>query len=191
MNRVSAPGMPSIDRLEPVVRSRSITASKCISKLAWSLPPSESPNPHDHGLLVYLETRLIMACKAAPLWPPSAFPISLDYNLRVHFQLYSFTASRCICKRAQSHPPSEPPYSSDCGLQVCMITASKCNSKLVPSWPRSVSVSSLEHDFLAHHQLLSSTTYRHWRYALYRWVTIYIHRCKYKLTTWVLKIAER
>jgi len=52
MNRASAPGTPSIDRLQVLVQSRSIIASKCISELAPSWPPSVSPNSLDHSLQV-------------------------------------------------------------------------------------------------------------------------------------------
>jgi len=58
-NTVSAPGAPSIDCPQVLVQSCSITASKCISKLARLRPPSS----HDHGLQVHLQTRSIMASK--------------------------------------------------------------------------------------------------------------------------------
>jgi len=47
-----SPGTPSIDRLQVLVQSSSITASKCISKLAQSRPPRASPNSLNHGLRV-------------------------------------------------------------------------------------------------------------------------------------------
>jgi len=45
------------------LQTRSIVASKCISKLARSRPPSASPNSLDHCLKVHLKTRSITASK--------------------------------------------------------------------------------------------------------------------------------
>jgi len=61
-----------IDPLYVVLQSRSIIIpSKCILKLAWSQPPSESLNWHNHGLQV----RTIMASKCISkltvAWLPS------------------------------------------------------------------------------------------------------------------------
>ena len=120
MNRVSAPIAPpsqttaylpnyrhEIDRLLVLLQCRSIMASKCISKLARSQPPSvsltgtitpskcisklarlRSPNTLDHGIQVNLPTRSITASqcisKLARLWSPSESPNSLDYGLGVH-----------------------------------------------------------------------------------------------------------
>jgi len=72
-----------IDLLQVLLQSRSITASKCISKLAQSEPPS--------GI-----------SKHARLRPPTASPNSHNYGLQVPM----FTASKCISHRAQSQPPS-------------------------------------------------------------------------------------
>jgi len=44
MERVSAPSTPPIDYLQVLLQSCSIMASKCISKLARSQPPSAYPN---------------------------------------------------------------------------------------------------------------------------------------------------
>jgi len=52
-NTVSAPGAPSIDRLQVLVQSHLITPSKCISKLPRILPPSASLNSLDHSLQVH------------------------------------------------------------------------------------------------------------------------------------------
>jgi len=49
-----SPGAPSIDRLQVLVQSRSITACKWISKYTRLLPPSASPKSLDQGLGVYL-----------------------------------------------------------------------------------------------------------------------------------------
>jgi len=71
-------------------------ASKCISKLAWSQPPSASPNSLDHGGQVHLQNHSITALKCiaklARLRPPS----SHDDGLQVHLQTCSITASKCI-----------------------------------------------------------------------------------------------
>jgi len=45
------------------LQTRSIAASKCISKLARSRPKSASPNSLDHALKVHLSTRSITASK--------------------------------------------------------------------------------------------------------------------------------
>jgi len=84
----------------------SVSASKCISKLARSQAPSGSPDPLDYGLQV----RTIMASKCistlAPSWPPSASLSSLDLSLQVHIQTRSFTASKCISEFTRSTSPS-------------------------------------------------------------------------------------
>jgi hypothetical protein len=106
MNRVSSPGAPSIDRLQVLVQSRSITASKCISELARLRPPSS----HEHGLQVHLQTRSITASKCISEFTrstsPSASLSSLDLSLQVHIQTRSITASKCISEFTRSTSPS-------------------------------------------------------------------------------------
>jgi len=103
MNRVSSPGALSIDHLQVLVQSRSITASK----LARSWPPSGiTPNSLDHSLQVYLRTGSITASKFARAWPPSASLSSLDLSLQVHIQTCSITASKCISEFTRSTSPS-------------------------------------------------------------------------------------
>jgi len=137
MNRVSAPIAPpfwtyclQIDRLlstPPIPlghglqvhpQTRSIMASKCISKLARSQASSASPKLLDHGF----QTRSITASKCisnnARSWPPSASPNSLDHSLQVHPQTRSIAASKWISKLARSRPPSASPKSLDYGLGV-------------------------------------------------------------------------
>jgi len=113
-----SPGTPSIDRLQALIQSHSITDSKCISKLAWSRPPSESPDWLDYGLQV----RTIMASncisKHARSPPPSASPNLLDHNLRVHLQVHPKTASKCISKYARLPSPSASPNSLVHSLRV-------------------------------------------------------------------------
>jgi len=188
MNRVWSPGAPSIDRLQVLVQSRLITASKCISTLALSWPPSVSPNSldyglqvrtikaskcisklarsrlpslHNHGLHVaYLQTRTIMA--------PGVSPNRLDYGIQVCTRM----ASKCFFKLPAPPSQSASLSSLDHGLQVYLwihsITASKCISKLTRSQPRSISLSSLDPHFRAHLKLLSSTACSRSRYSVCR-----------------------
>ena len=93
--------------LQVHLQTRSIAASKCISKLTQSLPPSASRNSLNRGLQVHLQTRLITASKFTRSWPPSA-----------DLQTRSIVASKCISKLARSRPPSASPISLDHGLQV-------------------------------------------------------------------------
>jgi len=114
MNWVCAPVVPpsrtyhfQIDRLLVLLQSRSIMASKRISKLPRWRPPSASPKSLDYSLQV----RTIMASnwisELARSWPPSASRNSHDHGLQVRTN----TAS----KFARSRPPSAPPYSLDHG----------------------------------------------------------------------------
>jgi len=135
-----SPGAPSIDRLQLLVQSRSITTSKCIFKLARSRPPSAFPNSLDHGLQVYLQTSSIMASKCISKLARSRPP-------QVHLQIRSITISQCISKFTRSRPPSVSLNSLDHGLGVYLwvhsTSASKCISKLAQSRPPSASLSSL------------------------------------------------
>jgi len=193
-------GAPSIDRLQVLVQTRLITASKFISKLARSRPPSVSPDSIDHGLQVHLWVHSISASqcisKLARSWPPSASLNYLHLGLPVHLQTRLITASKCISKLARSGAPSVSPdslnyslkgrtimaskcvspTSLDHGLQVYLqipsITASKCLSKVARSRPRSISLSSPDRHFQAHLELLSSTAYSQSIYSVCRWVAI-------------------
>jgi len=160
-------------------------ASKCISRLARLRHASL----HDHGLQVHI-TRL------ARSRPPSVSPNSLDYRLQVYLQTRSITACKCISRLARSRPPSVSPDSLDYGLQArtimaskCIsphsldhgllvylqtppITAPKCISNVALSWPRSISLSSLDRHFQAHLELLSCTACSQSRYSVCRWVAI-------------------
>jgi len=154
---------------QPAVRLLS-TSSMYSSNLAWSLPPTDSPNSLDHGLQVHLSVTWS--------WPPNALPDSLDHgfqvhlwvqldpNLQVHYQSRSMTASNCIfefnlilpskyisefnsitaCKFARSWHLGAPPNLLDHGLQVHpwvhLIKASQCISKLTGSRPPSASLCS-------------------------------------------------
>ena len=97
------------------LQTSSISASKCISQLPRSRPPSAS---------------LSSTCSR----PPSASPNSLDYGLQVHLWVHSIMASQCIAKLAPSRPRSASLSYS--------ISASRCISKLARSRPPSASLSS-------------------------------------------------
>ena len=84
-----------IDRLEVLVQSRLIMASKCISKLARSKPSSVSPNSHDYGLQVCRITATKSISKLAHVRPRR----SHDHRLHTH----STTASECITQFTRSH----------------------------------------------------------------------------------------
>jgi hypothetical protein len=154
MNSVSAPGAPSIASLHVLGQPCSITASKCVSKIIRSRPPSS----HDPGLPSAsvnlpnhsLQVHKIMAKKCISnlvrSGPQSASPSSRDHGL----QTRSITTSKlapsslptCICNLAQTRPPSSHHH----GLQVCIqtrsITASRCISEFTAlsfsSAPRTV-----------------------------------------------------
>jgi len=130
---VSALGAPCIDSHQVLIQSRSITASKIISKPTRSQPPSVSPNSRDYGLQV----SMIMASKCIS-------PNSLNHDLEMHLQTRSIMASKIISKPTRSQPPSVSPNSPDYGLQVSMIMASKC-----------ISPNSLNHDLEMHLQTRS------------------------------------
>jgi len=138
MNRVSSLGAPSIDRLQVLVQSRSITASKCISKLARSRPPSVSTNSLQHGLQVHLSS-------------------TLDLGLPVHVQTRAIAASECISKLAPLRPPSSHSQDLQVHLLTRSITASKCISKLARLRSRSASLSSLNQRLQVYLQIRSVT----------------------------------
>jgi len=114
MNRVSAPGRPSMDRLQVLLQFCLTVSSKCISLLSRSRPPSAAPNSLKHGFQVYLPTPSIMASncisRITRLQPPS----SHDRRLQVHLKPRSIMASMF----ASSWPPSASPKSLDHDLRV-------------------------------------------------------------------------
>jgi hypothetical protein len=129
--------------------TRSITASKCISKPARS--PSQSS--HNDGL-------------------PSASPNSLDLSLQVYLHTHLIMACKCISELARSHTPSVSRNSLDYDFEVHSITASKYLSKLAQSQPWSVSLSSIDHHFQVNLELLSSTACSQSSHTVCRWVAI-------------------
>jgi len=147
MKRVSAPVAPPSrnyrlhrGRLPFLLQLHLITASNCISKLAWSQPPSVSINSHDYGLQVCMITASRCISKLARSRPPSASPISLDHSIQVYLKTRTLTAS----KFAQSRPPSASPNPLGPVLQVHLsvhsVSVSKCISK--NAWLRPPSTSS-------------------------------------------------
>ena len=122
INQLSAPGVPSIDRLQVHFQSSSIT-----------------------DLKVYLQTLTNTASRFARSWPPSASANSLDYGLQVYVQICSIMASKCISKLARSPTPSSHDHGPQVHLQTCSITASKCISKYPWLPSPSASLNSLDH----------------------------------------------
>jgi len=78
-------------------------ASRCISKLARSQPPSVSPNSHDYGVQVCTVTASKCISKLAQSRPPSVSPNSLAHGLRVHLQTRSITACKCTCNTSKKY----------------------------------------------------------------------------------------
>jgi hypothetical protein len=138
MNTVSTPVPPpsrtyrlQIDHLLVLVQSRSIMASRCISKLARSRPPSASPHSLNRGLQLHLQSRSTTASKLAGSWPPSASPNSLDQGLQLNLLTRSITASKCISKRALLRPASSHDHGLQAHLPPRSMTASECISEFI------------------------------------------------------------
>jgi len=157
MNWVWAPGVPSIVHLQVLVQYRSTMASKDISKLPWSRPPTVSPNSLHYSLQV--RTIINSKCISKLVWlrPASTSPNTLNYGLQVSMiiaptgilpkllnhtlHVYLWTRSITASKLAWGWPPNA--Y-----LQPRSITASKCIAKLAWLCPPS----SHEHGLQAHLQ---------------------------------------
>jgi len=133
MNRVSAPGVPSIKRLSVIIQTRLITASM----FTRSLAPITSTNSLNEDLQVHT----IMASKCISIFAPSrcgsAFLSSLDHCLPKYLQLHSITTS----EYARSCPPSTYLISHNYVLQTCTIMA----YKFATSWPSDVSLNTLDY----------------------------------------------
>jgi len=106
MNRVSSPGAPSIDRLQVLVQSCSITDSNWISKLTRSRPPSVTPNSLDSGMQVRTSMASKCTSKLARSRSQSASPCSLSRGLQLYHQIHLITASKWNSKLARSRPQS-------------------------------------------------------------------------------------
>jgi len=127
MNRVIAPGASPFNLLQVLLQSRSIMASKCISKL----PRSWHPSLHDHGIEMHHKTRSITASKSARSWSGNASPIILDYGLQVHLWVHSISASKCISKLTRLWPASESLSSLYLCLPVHLQTSLNTSSKSI------------------------------------------------------------
>jgi len=162
----------------------SITALKFISKLAPSLPQSESLWWLDHGHQLFITTDLVTASKFAQSWPSSASPTHL------------IMAAGSISKFTWSWPRSVLTNSLNYCLQVDMIMAlqrhlqtsltmaskfawfmpaSAFPNDFSPQSP-STCISLLHHHLQVHSESLWSTNCSQSRYAMCRWLAIYIHR---------------
>jgi len=148
MNRVSAPGAPSINRLQVLAHSRLSTATRCLSKLAWSWPPSASPDSLNHHLHMFLQTPLITACKFVRSSPPSASPKWLYYSVQVRMII----ASECVSPHSLNIALKVRTImaSASAYLHTRSIMASKCISKLARLPPWSASPISLHHHLAVH-----------------------------------------
>jgi len=107
--------------LQVHLQTRSITASKCISKLARLLPASS----HEHRLQVHLQARsiTILECisKFTRSLHPSVSPNMLGYRLQVHLQTHSITASEYISEFTWSSFPGAPQIALKHRLQPVQI----------------------------------------------------------------------
>jgi hypothetical protein len=138
---LSQAASPSPNSLDYGLQTRSITASKCISKLTQLWHPSS----HNHCLHVHLHT--------------------LDYWLQVLLLTRSIMACKCISKlgwsQLSSVSPNRPNYSLQVHLQTCSITASNWIAKLTPSRPPSASPNSLDHSPGVYPWVHSIVIFRH------------------------------
>jgi len=144
--------------LQVYLQTRSITGSKCMSRLARSRPASS----HDHGLQVHIS-------KLARLRPASLSPHSLDYGLH-----------KCISNLPRSQSWCASLCSLNHSLQVCLqirsITPSKCIFTLGRSGARRKSRSSPDRHFQAHLELITRAACSQSRYTVCRSVAVHIHR---------------
>jgi len=154
IKRVSAPGELSIDRLQVLVQSGSIMASKWIARLTRSrlrgvsphsldcsrqgytmmaynyiveLVPFRLSRSHDHGLQVNI-SQLVRS------WPLCVCPNGLDYGLQVATNM------------APSASPNFVSPNLGVDLKVHSITASKCITISTQLPPPCASPKSLNHD---------------------------------------------
>jgi len=113
---------------------RPSTASKYLSNLTRSQPPSVYPNLLDYGLQFRTITASKCISKLAQSQHPIVYPNSLDYGLHV----CTITASTCISGFTRSWPPSASLSSLDLGLQVQFSTRSITASKYIVNERRRV-----------------------------------------------------
>jgi hypothetical protein len=161
-----------------------LTASKFLSNLAETQPPSVSPIFLDHGLQVcmimafqvHLPTRSIMASKFARSCPPSASPNSLNPSLGVHLYVPPITETTVSRLSPSSLPhhgvPRASPNSLSQYIWVCTIMSSMFISEITQSRPSTASLSLLDCHHWAHLEMLSNTTWSLSRYTVCRWVAV-------------------
>ena len=86
------------------VQTCSIAASRFISNLARSQPPSVSLNSHDYGLQTHSIMASMCISKLTRSRSRSASLCSLNHGLQVYLEIPLMTASKCITKLARSWP---------------------------------------------------------------------------------------
>ena len=106
----SRPTSVSPNWLDYGLQVRTSMATKCISKLAQSWPPSASLSSLNLTIQVHIQTRSITASKCISEFTRSTSPraslSSLDLSLQVHIQTRSITASKCVSEFTRSTSPS-------------------------------------------------------------------------------------
>jgi hypothetical protein len=125
MNSVSALGAPSIDSLEVVIETCSITASN----FARLWPPSVSPHSLDYGLQVLLRSHSRMTSKCISQQAQLRAAILDDRGLQVHLQTRSNTVSKYISELTRFLPPCLDHHSLHMLWQDRSITASELISE--------------------------------------------------------------
>ena len=103
--------------LQVHLQTRSMTAAKCITKLAQSRPWSASLSSLDLGLKLDLYSRSITASKFALTRTPTL----LDYAVAMHLCIHLMSASKCISIVAWIWPPS-----TSLSSQVVQRWSSQC-----------------------------------------------------------------
>jgi len=111
---------------------------------------------------------MITTSKFARSWCAIASTISLDYHLKVYFQIPSITTCKCISKLAGWRPQSVSLGSFDGHLQV------QLELRLSTAWTQSRYI-----------------LCRWVATDIHRYIDTYIHRWKYNLNAWVLTVLER
>jgi hypothetical protein len=106
INRVFAPSVPLVDRLQVFLQIRSITAFK----FAQSDTPCASPSSLNYGLQVHLWVHSLLASTCTSILTRSQCPItspsSLRLSLHLNLLICSITTSNCIPEHVWSRPPS-------------------------------------------------------------------------------------
>jgi len=129
-----------------------------ISKLGRSQPSSPFPNSLHHGLQVYLQTRSILACKFAQLWPPKCIcTVATWQPPSAYLQTHSIMASKCISRLARLRSVCLHDHGLQLNLHVCSITTSEWICKFTRSRPPTASPNPIDYCFQVHFQTSSIT----------------------------------